>query len=281
VLQEIATFKKAFGFMRQVILALDAMQSVSPIYIHHDLKWANVAIDDAQCLRLIDMDQYIAGDRRTSGQECTIHTPLYAPGSRLECSDSANFLFQDAGGNKCRYAHAFDIFSAGLMAAEACALDWMFYAITFLGANPDIQAKIARTVSKDPDSNFPLLGLLFLRVRTGGQGQLPKKFEQLAKVVAKPSVGYPDIYNKELVEFEPDDIQNAISKTLAPGKPSDILNKIAQNAAERLRECQKRSDDVKIIESMIHRYADKRPTAAATLASSLFKDVENECEFDS
>jgi len=279
VLQEITTFKKVFGLMKQVILALFAMQSVSPICIHHDLKWTNVAIDDAQCLRLTDMDNSPGCNENGC---CMTPTPLYAPGVYSECRNSGYAWCPDKGfQDACPSRHDFDIFSAGLMAAEACALDWMFYAITFLGANPDIQAKIARTVSKDPDSNFPLLGLLFLRVRTGGQGQLPKKFEQLAKVVAKPSVGYPDIYNKELVEFEPDDIQNAISKTLAPGKPSDILNKIAQNAAERLRECQKRSDDVKIIESMIHRYADKRPTAAATLASSLFKDVENECEFDS
>jgi len=277
VLQEITTFKKVFGLMKQVILALFAMQSVSPICIHHDLKWTNVAIDDAQCLRLTDMDNSPGCNENGC---CMTPTPLYAPGVYSECRNSGYAWCPDKGfRDACPSIHDFDIFSAGLMAAEACALDWMFYAITFLGADPQIQTKIKNGVSDKPDEKNPRAGLLYLRKRTV-ERLLPGALRAYPGVFETINLDAP-VYNKELVEFKPDDIQNAIKKTLAPDKPSDILNQAAHNAAERLKECQKRPDDVKIIDSMIDKDPRKRPRPDDILASSLFKDVENECTFDS
>jgi len=55
-------FAEALGLLKQVTMALYALfRHPLTTFIHHDLKWQNVAVDDAEhgkCLQLIDLDDY-------------------------------------------------------------------------------------------------------------------------------------------------------------------------------------------------------------------------------
>jgi len=311
VLEELTTSKEALGLVKQVMLALDAMQSVNIVYIHHDLKWANVAVDEAKCLRLIDMDHYtmehyIDGDYGTSKKKFGAEDALYAPVERrlynFWCGDHEHSIHNhsmdesmDENELPCPAAYTFDIFSAGIMAAQACALDWFFYAIVFLKANsndgalrPEVE-KHRDAISQDLRSSIPQLGLVYLRMRLGPfidfKVELPEPMYDAAQHVVKNQLinnweKAPSIVDEELQQFGPDQIKLAISFA-TQSESNTILTEIAKNAAQRLGECKKDPDKVKFIESMMHKLPDKRPTAAATLTSPLFRGVEGKCAFDS
>jgi len=72
------SFEDARALLKQVIIALHSLfRSTHRTILHHDLKWANVAVADG-CLRLIDLDDWVYGQW---GQRLvrTPHTPLFSP----------------------------------------------------------------------------------------------------------------------------------------------------------------------------------------------------------
>jgi len=76
VVKEEASLDSVLGLFKQVILALYAMQQSNPPFIHHDLKWHNVAVD-RKCLRLIWMTMWrVSGGKKEKpavfGRRCML-----------------------------------------------------------------------------------------------------------------------------------------------------------------------------------------------------------------
>jgi len=241
-----------------VILALYAMQQSNPPFIHHDLKWHNVAVD-RKCLRLIDLDDHVEGiwgEKRKAGG---VWTPLYAPPEQQE-QDQAIFFCglhshsSPAPSAVCPGAYAFDVFSAGIMASEACGLDWM--TIALFGAEYGVEVVVrdiqgwAERNSIKLDEAVLILGMLNLKNRV-------------------------DRLSTDLKGFKAQKVINFVKHF-----HDQRLEEVAQKAMARLTECQKKPGTIDVIQSMLASTPSNRPTPGQVLKSSLLKDVRTNCDLD-
>jgi len=250
VVKEEASLDSVLGLFKQVILALYAMQQSNPPFIHHDLKWHNVAVD-RKCLRLIDLDDHVEGiwrNKRGPG----VWTPVYAPPEQQGQRDAIFFCglhshSSPARNAVCPGAYAFDVFSAGMMASEACALDWMTIALygTVRGTRD-----FARREGLKLDEAVPLHGMVKLKERV-------------------------DRLSTDLKGFKAQKVINFVKHF-----HDQRLEEVAQKAMARLTECQKKPGTIDVIQSMLASTPSNRPTPGQVLKSSLLKDVRTNCDLD-
>jgi len=132
------TLIQILKYFKQLMLALRSLQAAHPTFVHHDLKWDNVAIADDQCLRVIDLDAGIDG--ACQFQHKGVDTfPATAP---PEFDGSEKFLAFQCGLNctqagpstTCPLAYTWDMYTAGAMAVEMCGLD-LLAAVRYIVSN--------------------------------------------------------------------------------------------------------------------------------------------------
>lgn len=74
------TPESAHGYLKQVIFGLAALDAAVPPMIHHDLKWANVAVNEKKCLKLVDLDTAIPGTvAMYNDKRIVFATHMYTP----------------------------------------------------------------------------------------------------------------------------------------------------------------------------------------------------------
>jgi len=259
VLEKEASLDSALGLLKQVILALYAMHHSSPPFVHHDLKWKNVAVD-GKCLRLIDLDDHVEGIwKHRIYSSRAVYTPFYAP-PELDPTKRTNVFFcglssrfPQATDAVCPGAYAFDMFSAGLMACQACALDWMTAVLEVERVLAEAEG-VAKATRTDLHVAVPLLGLSYLRTRVGS-------------------------LSLDLEAFDPARILVLVHH-FRDRDPH--MAGVAQKATKRLEQCKKLLEIGAIaeIERMIARKPTQRITPGQLLQSSLLKGVRTDCGLD-
>eukprot|EP00419_Tripos_fusus_P003211 CAMPEP_0172682372 /NCGR_PEP_ID=MMETSP1074-20121228/18125_1 /TAXON_ID=2916 /ORGANISM="Ceratium fusus, Strain PA161109" /LENGTH=462 /DNA_ID=CAMNT_0013501047 /DNA_START=68 /DNA_END=1453 /DNA_ORIENTATION=+ len=143
-------------YFKQLMLALRALQAANPTFVHHDLKWDNVAIADDQCLRVIDLDAGIDGACLFQHQGVGTF-PATAP---PEYDKSSNVLAFECGLEECAgpytpcpLAYSWDMYTAGAMAVDMCGLD-LLAAVRHIVSNNKTKAFNLLVQETDEQNNF-------------------------------------------------------------------------------------------------------------------------------
>jgi len=252
VLQK-STLAPALKLLKQVILALHALQGANPPIIHHDLKWDNVAVDENKCLKLIDLDFVMKGIWKERHKETVAARETVPPESQpFFCGLSPPQEDEAA----CPAAYSYDMFGAGIMSWFMCSLDILFFAKSYYAADPIAQMD------------------MFYRVSQAHEHGLSKR-AKLGKVgITNLRDLYGNRFKKHLLEFNETDTENIyrIARVFEVDVPRDIL---------KLQACQQLGPDkLGVLESMTARNPESRPTPKEVLQSSLFRHVKTGCGTD-
>jgi len=258
-LLDLDSFDSAFGLLKQVMLALYAMQHSHPPYIHHDLKWENVAVDENNCLRLIDLDDSTEGIWGAREHGSTTASALYAPPEYTTTRKSFHCgLRAGTADTECPRSYAFDMYSAGLMVYEACSLDWMSY---FEEWNKHKEAVIEDTIGIAEEDGMAIHAAVTL----------------LGLNIAS-DLKDPTSILAALKKFDPEAIQAVVEHFKSQ---DDRIEKIGANAINRLKGCKQKMEDVDFnyLPRMIAEIPSGRPTPGELLGT-LFAGVNTGCNLD-
>jgi len=246
-------FDAALGLLKQVVLALHALQEASPPIIHHDLKWDNVAVDEQNCLKLIDLDLSMKGIWKDRNK-ATLAVRAYAPPESQPFFCGLSPPQEDEAA--CPAAYSYDMFAAGIMSLSVCSLDMLFFVKSYYAANATARAGLISRVVQAAEQG------LDAREKLGGIG------------ITHLRGLYGNRFKMHLLNFNDGDKEkiHEIAKLLNINVFLDIL---------RLQACQQLGPDkLDILESMTASSPGKRPKANEVLQSSLFEYVKTGCSTD-
>jgi len=243
------------ALLKQVVFALYAFEKASPPIVHHDLKWNNVAVDDQNCLRLIDLDSSVEGTWQGHTQDITT-CELFAPPEFFKSYEAFYCGLSTASQTVCPLSYSWDMFTVGQMAVEMCGLEYLFFQKYF-------DTRLDGTTNQKADTVKTRAYYLFAE---------PKDIMRLWGLQQLRDDNYK--FKKLLREIDNNGYNNILQT--ASKLDADVSDKV-----QRLKACQSLGDaQLAELEKMIAPDPWDRPLPSKLLQSPLMVGVETGCALD-
>jgi len=230
--------------LKQTVIGLLAFNIPEVPFVHHDIKWENVAVDDKNCVRVIDLDGAFKATPDSPGSP-NYDPNFAAPEARKEPYFTCG---KDKDTNKCKLSYSYDMYSAGLMGYDMCDIFTLIF--TEQPEHLRLEEFKGETVAD--------------RIRTAGRDLLTRN---QPRVLEKPG-RFLDVFKKA-------DVGKAVAKV----KKHD--ENLAKSFKAKLEYCKGLPDGaMAMLQKMTSQKETDRPSPQEALKSKLFEGLQTGCAWD-